>query len=154
MPSRIEERLSAYLPAQKDRIGSLLSATLQNGEQILGQSAHFDYEIVDFVFSRLRRDKSEQNQKKIVNYLLRLFQHGYEKREDILFDLVMFKTQKAKNMDEIESYLQSAEPEEDVFECTKCGSKKTTIAAAQTRSADEPMTVKISCGACGFVGYL
>jgi DNA-directed RNA polymerase subunit M/transcription elongation factor TFIIS len=154
MPSRIQERLSAYLPTQKDRIGSLLSATLEDGEHILGQSPYFDYEIVDFVFARLRRDKSEENQKKIVNYLFRLFRHGYSKREDILFDLVMFKNQKAKNVDEAESYLQSAEPEEDVFECTKCGSKKTTITAAQTRSADEPMTVKIACGACGSVGYL
>ena len=154
MSSPIEKYLKHYLSTQQDKIGTLMSTSLSNGEQILGQSPHFDYEILDFVFSRVRRNNKQQNQEKILNYLLRLFRKKPERREDILFDLVVFKDERSKNIKEVESYLQSAEPEENVFECSKCGSKKTTITSDQTRSADEPMTVKIHCGACGFVGFL
>ena len=35
-----------------------------------------------------------------------------------------------------------------VFECGKCGSKKTTFYSLQTRSADEPMTNFITCIQC------
>ena len=35
-----------------------------------------------------------------------------------------------------------------IFECAKCGSKKTTYYSLQTRSADEPMTNFITCVSC------
>mgnify|MGYP003706627803 CR=1 FL=1 len=35
-----------------------------------------------------------------------------------------------------------------IFECGKCGSKKTTYYSLQTRSADEPMTNFITCVDC------
>jgi DNA-directed RNA polymerase subunit M/transcription elongation factor TFIIS len=37
----------------------------------------------------------------------------------------------------------------DTFECRKCHSRKTTYYQMQTRSADEPMTVFVSCLECG-----
>jgi transcription elongation factor S-II len=37
----------------------------------------------------------------------------------------------------------------DAFECRKCHSRKTTYYQMQTRSADEPMTVFVSCLECG-----
>ena len=37
---------------------------------------------------------------------------------------------------------------EGIFQCRKCGSKKTTYYSLQTRSADEPMTNFITCVAC------
>jgi len=37
----------------------------------------------------------------------------------------------------------------DAFECRKCHSRKTTYYQMQTRSADEPMTVFVSCLVCG-----
>lgn len=36
-----------------------------------------------------------------------------------------------------------------IFQCRKCGSKKTTYYSLQTRSADEPMTNFITCVTCG-----
>ena len=35
-----------------------------------------------------------------------------------------------------------------IFQCRKCGSKKTTYYSLQTRSADEPMTNFITCVVC------
>ena len=40
------------------------------------------------------------------------------------------------------------EVSDGIFECKKCGSKKTTYYSLQTRSADEPMTNFITCVMC------
>mmetsp|Transcript_84593 Transcript_84593/g.225942 ORF Transcript_84593/g.225942 Transcript_84593/m.225942 type:complete len:132 (-) Transcript_84593:47-442(-) len=37
----------------------------------------------------------------------------------------------------------------DMFECGKCKKRKTTFYQKQTRSADEPMTIFITCLNCG-----
>jgi DNA-directed RNA polymerase subunit M/transcription elongation factor TFIIS len=38
---------------------------------------------------------------------------------------------------------------EGIFQCKKCGSKRTTYYSLQTRSSDEPMTNFITCVDCG-----
>lgn len=38
---------------------------------------------------------------------------------------------------------------EGSYTCRKCGGKKTTHQEMQTRSADEPMTIFITCVTCG-----
>jgi len=43
----------------------------------------------------------------------------------------------------------SVESMTDAFECRKCHSRKTTYYQMQTRCADEPMTVFVSCLECG-----
>jgi DNA-directed RNA polymerase subunit M/transcription elongation factor TFIIS len=43
---------------------------------------------------------------------------------------------------------QQEEVADGIFECRKCGSKKTTYYSLQTRSADEPMTNFITCVKC------
>lgn len=44
---------------------------------------------------------------------------------------------------------QNVEASTDTFTCRKCWQKKCTYYQLQTRSADEPMTVYISCTVCG-----
>ena len=39
--------------------------------------------------------------------------------------------------------------ESDMFKCAKCKTSRTTFYQKQTRSADEPMTVFITCRNCG-----
>jgi DNA-directed RNA polymerase subunit M/transcription elongation factor TFIIS len=39
-----------------------------------------------------------------------------------------------------------------IFKCPKCKSNRTIDYQLQTRSADEPMTAKVSCMDCGFYG--
>jgi len=38
----------------------------------------------------------------------------------------------------------------DMYQCRKCKERRTTIMLLQTRSADEPMTVFVTCANCGF----
>ena len=37
------------------------------------------------------------------------------------------------------------------YKCYKCNNNKCTVAQVQTRSADEPMTIFVTCQVCGFV---
>lgn len=39
--------------------------------------------------------------------------------------------------------------EEGMYQCSKCGSKQTSVVKAQTRSADEGMTDFVTCHNCG-----
>lgn len=51
-----------------------------------------------------------------------------------------------KYNDEIE--INDKDVDDGVFQCKKCGSRKTTYYSLQTRSADEPMTNFITCINC------
>lgn len=44
---------------------------------------------------------------------------------------------------------QTVEANTDAFTCRKCRSKQCTYYALQTRSADEPMTLFVTCISCG-----
>jgi transcription elongation factor S-II len=46
-------------------------------------------------------------------------------------------------------YVNRVEASTDIYQCRKCRSRKCTYYSAQIRSADEPMTVFISCLDCG-----
>jgi transcription elongation factor S-II len=47
-----------------------------------------------------------------------------------------------------EDTVDESEVTDGIFQCRKCGSKKTTYYSLQTRSADEPMTNFITCVHC------
>jgi len=46
-------------------------------------------------------------------------------------------------------YVNRVEASTDIYQCRKCKSRKCTYYSVQIRSADEPMTVFISCLSCG-----
>lgn len=54
-----------------------------------------------------------------------------------------------KSIRDKNKYEQSLEAVTDSFTCRKCKSKKCTYYELQTRSADEPMTLFITCIECG-----
>jgi transcription elongation factor S-II len=56
---------------------------------------------------------------------------------------------KAKSIRDKNKYEQNLEAMTDTFTCRKCRSKKCSYYALQTRSADEPMTLFITCLECG-----
>lgn len=58
--------------------------------------------------------------------------------------LIQAKIKRDKN-----KFEQNVEASTDTFTCRKCGQKKCTYYQMQTRSADEPMTLYISCVNCG-----
>jgi DNA-directed RNA polymerase subunit M/transcription elongation factor TFIIS len=56
---------------------------------------------------------------------------------------------KAKSIRDKNKFEQELEAMTDRFTCRKCFSKKCSYYALQTRSADEPMTLYITCLDCG-----
>lgn len=59
-------------------------------------------------------------------------------------DLIREKSVRDKN-----KFEQNLEAATDTFKCRKCKSKKCTYYQMQTRSADEPMTIFVTCIDCG-----
>jgi transcription elongation factor S-II len=56
---------------------------------------------------------------------------------------------KAKSIRDKNKFEQNIEAATDTFKCRKCWSKKCTYYQMQTRSADEPMTIFVTCIDCG-----
>ena len=56
---------------------------------------------------------------------------------------------KAKSIRDKNKFEQNIEAMTDTFTCRKCKSKECTYYQLQTRSSDEPMTIFVSCVACG-----
>lgn len=55
---------------------------------------------------------------------------------------------KAKSIRDKNKFEQNFEAATDTFTCRKCRSKKCTYYQMQTRSADEPMTIYVTCLEC------
>jgi transcription elongation factor S-II len=56
---------------------------------------------------------------------------------------------KSKSIRDKNKFEQNIEAATDTFTCRKCRSKKCTYYQMQTRSADEPMTIFVTCIDCG-----
>ena len=56
---------------------------------------------------------------------------------------------KIKSIRDKNKFEQNLEAATDTFTCRKCRSKKCTYYQMQTRSADEPMTIFVTCIECG-----
>lgn len=56
---------------------------------------------------------------------------------------------KAKSIRDKNKFEQNIEAATDTFTCKKCRSNKCTYYQMQTRSADEPMTIFVTCIDCG-----
>lgn len=72
------------------------------------------------------------------------FMTHQELQPDIWNDLIRKKEQKDKS-----KFENSMEASTDTFTCRKCKSKRCTYYALQCRSADEPMTLFVTCIDCG-----
>lgn len=71
-------------------------------------------------------------------------QHKIQQKEILSKDIAFLVDIPQKETEEI----NEEEIQDGIFQCRKCGSKKTTYYSLQTRSADEPMTNFITCINC------
>jgi transcription elongation factor S-II len=81
--------------------------------------------------------------KKIKSHELAFMSHQ-ELNPERWAELIRIKSIRDKN-----KYEQNMEAATDSFKCRKCHSTKCTYYELQTRSADEPMTIFITCLDCG-----
>lgn len=70
---------------------------------------------------------------------------------DIVFNIMTPLLKRAKDHHDLEIKLLKTKPEiqSSVFKCLKCQSNNVMSVERQTRSADEPMTIFLSCMNCG-----
>ena len=88
--------------------------------------------------------------------LIKLVNNGEIKSHEIAFmthqEMLPEKWEellKAKSIRDKNKFEQNIEAATDTFKCRKCHSKKCTYYQMQTRSADEPMTIFVTCIDCG-----
>lgn len=72
----------------------------------------------------------------------------WNNEDDIYFNLPEFNASKYQYIKYIESYHDEKEITEGIYTCPKCQSKETIGMSKQTRSSDEPETVKVVCTNC------
>lgn len=124
---------------------SLESLRFSTGEAILTlENRPFIYEIVgmlsvlDFVI--------------VYNFL----NAGWDKifdgdiRKKIIFENPLLEKSKDKLAMDMEIYRSKVEVAMGAYNCRKCGSQETLTVTSQTRSSDEPMTVRVSCLQCQY----
>ena len=124
---------------------------------------------------KLSQKKAENVEKSIYNYTIKYatshdiekswsnthFNHTYKLKSceilenlttDVINDIESKKMSASSiafvTHDTDEENIPENEVEDGIFQCRKCGSKKTTYYSLQTRSADEPMTNFITCIQC------
>lgn len=69
---------------------------------------------------------------------------------ELIFNHPLLEKARIKERIDLEIFRTKIRGSAGVFQCPRCGSRETVSAEKQTRSADEPMTIKITCVACGF----
>lgn len=69
-------------------------------------------------------------------------------KEILTKDVAFLRLDDIKKMNSGKEIEDEEEVADGIFQCKKCGSKKTTYYSLQTRSADEPMTNFITCVEC------
>ena len=107
---------------------------------------------VQLYIDRVRSIYKNLNNKEILDQIqngsmkphLVAFMTHQEMRPDIWNTLIEAKSKRDKN--KFETNLEAAT---DTFTCRKCRSKKCSYYGLQTRSADEPMTIFVTCLECG-----
>lgn len=73
---------------------------------------------------------------------------GLQDTKDLIFSSSKFGDEKLRS--EKEKYIYTMKPiaVSGIFKCKLCGSDKSKSSEIQTRSADEPMTVRVTCLGC------
>lgn len=69
--------------------------------------------------------------------------------QDIVFQSPMMMSSRVAFRRIVEDYRHKIEVSEGAFTCGKCKSNNTLSVYGQTRSADEPLTFKVTCLSCG-----
>lgn len=126
---------------------ALTSLKFQSGDNILTlEHRPFVYEIVNMLNS-LDYDV-------VYNFL----NAGWEKvlgqgaglRKRIIFENPLLEGAKERLAMDMEIFRNRVDVSKGAVDCKKCGSDETLSVEKQLRSADEPMTIRVTCLQCGY----
>lgn len=143
LPSIVKEDGSP-LVTQEQAI-TLTSLRFSNGEVVMEPSdKYFSYEIVNML--------NKINYEVVYNFLstdwIGVFGNIPDIRRKILFDNPLLSSAKDKQLLDMEIFRRRIDVVEGGVKCKKCGSDNTISMEKQTRSADEPMTIMVTCQQC------
>jgi DNA-directed RNA polymerase subunit M/transcription elongation factor TFIIS len=97
-------------------------------------------EFVVFVISLLRQLPFVE----VINYL-----QGQKDRKSAILQSPLLRDEAERARIELDNVQKNVEVEEGVYQCMECGSRKTSSIHKQIRSADEPMSILVTCKGCG-----
>jgi len=69
--------------------------------------------------------------------------------DSIVYDSELLAKVRSKTIADLENFRRKKSTAKGLYTCRACGSKETISVEKQLRSADEPMTLIISCVVCG-----
>lgn len=78
-----------------------------------------------------------------------LIQKKWESWDELLFALPPFLSIRKEQEERYIFSVEIKEASEGLYPCSHCGSTDTIYREVQTRSADEPATIFITCNSCG-----
>jgi DNA-directed RNA polymerase subunit M/transcription elongation factor TFIIS len=126
---------------------ALTSLKFPNGEAVLRlNDRYFVYEVVNLLNS-LSYDI-------VYNFLAadwtKVFGNVHDIRKKILLENPLLEPEREKLQLYMEIFRNRVDVSKGAIDCKKCGSDETISVEKQIRSADEPMTIKVTCLQCGF----
>lgn len=134
--SKVLGGLNLFTEEQIERLREL---KLESGETMLTLGEKwFIYEIIGLI----KRYGYEESMEYLTG-------NKWGTRKDVIFNAPTLANAKNKVLNDAEIFRRKGEAVAGLFKCRKCGSNETISVDVQTRSADEPMTTKVTCVACG-----
>ena len=126
----------------------LTSLKFQQGDPILTlEDRPFVYEIVNMI-DKLGYDR-------VYNFLNvdweKIVGPGAGIRKRIIFENPLLDPSKERMEMDMEIFRSRVDVSKGAVNCKRCGSEETLSVEKQTRSADEPMTVRVRCLQCDYV---
>ena len=126
---------------------ALTSLKFQRGDHILTlEDRYFVYEIVNML--------NTLDYVVVYNFLATnwesIFGSGPNLRKKILFENPLLSKSRDRLELDMEIFRSRVEVSKGAVDCKRCGSEETLSVERMTRSADEPMTIRVTCLQCKY----
>ena len=130
-----------------NQVNDLMSLQFSDGELMLTlEDRYFVYEVVNMVNS-IGYDAT-------YNFLsvdwIAVFGPVYDIRDKIILVNPLLEQAKMKQLMDLEVLTGQIEVSKGDVDCRRCGSEETISVSKQSRSSDEPMTIKVTCLQCRY----
>ncbi len=130
-----------------NQVNDLMSLQFSDGELMLTlEDRYFVYEVVNMVNSL--------GYEPTYNFLsvdwIAVFGPVYDIRDKIILVNPLLEQAKMKQLMDLEVLTGQIEVSKGAVDCRRCGSEETISVSKQVRSADEGMTIKVTCLQCRY----
>jgi len=121
-----------------NQISDLLSIRYSNGQPVITLQ---DRDILYEMMNLINKIGWEEGYRYLV-------QSTFPDKTSVILENPLLQKERQQLYADMENYRNRPITGKGAYKCGKCGSEETISAEKQTRSADEPMTVHVTCTAC------